>query len=642
MAHHAVKRPEIVSAGEADVYYKSRALAYHTNTRQIQEELTDVAFWEYQRLQTRDVRLDPPRSETTSGLFHHASSDSVRVHNRRFLTSVAPVILDLGCGSGLSTAHFEKALAKSSSTKLSTCTSTGSRPGAANLLTTQGNIFQRGFFVGCDLSQEMLAAGASTSEKRPRPERVQCNFKHALPFRSGVFDFVLSISAMQWILNEDDRVQQYQHGDENFRRSFRFFSELLRISPRGVLQFYPARGRPDLLHAYTDGLRHVNVAVTARGLSCAVGRRSPGIIDQKIVVHYPHKESKKKFYLVYDSSPSEIFPNRIPARNLPVHGSTSPSWCALCWPHCEARCCLAEEIQLSPDDSSVLCRAVREHEQVFKGYVRNMVKLVGLLVQQLASENAEFDSSGKKPSENRPGFADADHFTQETPGINSSHESSREGSIQKPKRRRRVRSGTRTTPSESNFHAREKNDNIDNVAHDPDSNGPACIVKRIYAELGIVGLAVGWNIYRELCRRRQSDSSVRESPEVLGHLERIVQTPELCRDESRTIVRDTSTDGTCSQKHMTYARNNAPSLPSAQELLAEVTFAEKLRLLHTAPPPLLHTDDSNGMEDLRSTPRQRVDLSKQGLNYFKELILFTGRGTCSEEIVPGVRAAVTS
>ncbi len=57
-----------------------------------------------------------------------------------------------------------------------------------------------------------------------------------LPFRAGVFDGAISVSALQWLCYEDSKAQSARG------RLMRFFSSLytvLRRGARAALQFYP-------------------------------------------------------------------------------------------------------------------------------------------------------------------------------------------------------------------------------------------------------------------------------------------------------------------------------------------------------------------------------------------------------------------
>lgn len=115
------------------------------------------------------------------------------------------LILDLGCGSGLSSQCIEES---------------GHR------------------WVGVDISQAMLDVA---KERRKEDELedlqiVQSDLGEGLPFRPGSFDAAISISALQWLCNADKK----SHSPA--KRLLRLFSTLytcLTREGRAVFQFYP-------------------------------------------------------------------------------------------------------------------------------------------------------------------------------------------------------------------------------------------------------------------------------------------------------------------------------------------------------------------------------------------------------------------
>lgn len=65
---------------------------------------------------------------------------------------------------------------------------------------------------------------------------LQRDMGQGLPFRPGVFDGAISISALQWLCYEDSKAQTARS------RLMRFFSSLYTVLKRGAraaLQFYP-------------------------------------------------------------------------------------------------------------------------------------------------------------------------------------------------------------------------------------------------------------------------------------------------------------------------------------------------------------------------------------------------------------------
>jgi len=115
------------------------------------------------------------------------------------------LILDLGCGSGLS----------------------------GQVLEEEGHCW-----VGVDISEAMLDVA---NERKEEGDIESCDYMvgdlgHGLPFRSGVFDGCVSISALQWLCNAD------KGGQRPAQRLYRLFSSLYACLSRGsraVFQFYP-------------------------------------------------------------------------------------------------------------------------------------------------------------------------------------------------------------------------------------------------------------------------------------------------------------------------------------------------------------------------------------------------------------------
>lgn len=65
---------------------------------------------------------------------------------------------------------------------------------------------------------------------------LQRDMGQGLPFRPGVFDGAISVSALQWLCYEDSKAQSAR------ARLMRFFSSLYGVLKRGAraaLQFYP-------------------------------------------------------------------------------------------------------------------------------------------------------------------------------------------------------------------------------------------------------------------------------------------------------------------------------------------------------------------------------------------------------------------
>lgn len=146
-------------------------------------------------------------------------------------------ILDIGCGSGLSGAALEEA-------------------GHA--------------WVGMDISPNMLEIAA----KRDSSGDVFLqDMGNGLPFRPGVFDGCISISAIQWLCYSDKK-EHTAH-----KRLCQFFQSLysaLKRGSRAVLQLYPET--PEQMQLISD---------------CAMKSGFSG----GLVVDFPNSTKAKKFFL---------------------------------------------------------------------------------------------------------------------------------------------------------------------------------------------------------------------------------------------------------------------------------------------------------------------------------------------------------
>lgn len=179
------------------------------------------------------------------------------------------LILDVGCGSGLSGQVLEK----------------------------KGHVW-----LGCDVSRDMLdVANERQQDRREKEQHMDedgANMKGeddsgdeeeegpstgdlmhhdmgtGLPFRPATFDACISISALQWLCYSNSKAQNPR------KRLLRFFSSLYTVLKRGgraVLQFYPETADQAVL-----------ISETATKVGFAGG----------VVVDYPNSAKAKKHYLV--------------------------------------------------------------------------------------------------------------------------------------------------------------------------------------------------------------------------------------------------------------------------------------------------------------------------------------------------------
>lgn len=176
------------------------------------------------------------------------------------------LILDIGCGSGLSGAALEAAGHE---------------------------------WIGCDISPDMLRIASERvteeddedsdeedddddEELPPAPKRrkknrsaelIEHDMGEGLPFREGTFDGAISVSAIQWLCYDNDASQSAP------KRLARFFGSLyacLKKNSRAALQFYPQ-----------DEAQATLIATAAARAGFAGG----------IVTDFPNSAKAKKCYL---------------------------------------------------------------------------------------------------------------------------------------------------------------------------------------------------------------------------------------------------------------------------------------------------------------------------------------------------------
>lgn len=148
------------------------------------------------------------------------------------------LLLDLGCGSGLS----------------------------GEALTERGHIW-----LGLDISKAMLDVAA---EREVEGDLCLHDLGHGLPIRPGMVDGAISISAVQWLCNADTSANDPR---KRLRRFFETLYACLAKGARAVLQVYPAN---------TEQAAMMTNAAMRAGFSGG------------LVVDYPHSTRAKKYFLV--------------------------------------------------------------------------------------------------------------------------------------------------------------------------------------------------------------------------------------------------------------------------------------------------------------------------------------------------------
>lgn len=148
------------------------------------------------------------------------------------------LVLDIGCGSGLSGGVLEE---------------------------------QNHIWIGIDISKSMLDVAV---EREVDGDLILLDMGNGMPFKAGTFDGAVSISALQWLCNADKR----SHIPK--KRLYQFFSTLfscLTRSARAVFQFYPEN---------SEQIELITTQAMRAGFYGGV------------VVDYPNSSKAKKYFLV--------------------------------------------------------------------------------------------------------------------------------------------------------------------------------------------------------------------------------------------------------------------------------------------------------------------------------------------------------
>jgi len=148
------------------------------------------------------------------------------------------MILDIGCGSGLS----------------------------GGVLDEQGHVW-----IGIDIAKAMLDVAV---ERECEGGLILGDMGQGMPFKAGTFDGAVSISALQWLCNADKTSHHPQ------KRLYSFFSTLfssLTRAARVVFQFYPENG---------DQIELITSQAMKAGFYGG------------LVVDYPNSAKAKKYFLV--------------------------------------------------------------------------------------------------------------------------------------------------------------------------------------------------------------------------------------------------------------------------------------------------------------------------------------------------------
>ncbi|KAL4449904.1 hypothetical protein ABPG74_015023 [Tetrahymena malaccensis] len=148
------------------------------------------------------------------------------------------LILDIGCGSGLSGAQLSE---------------------------------HNHHWVGIDISRDMLNVAA---ERESEGDLYEIDMGQGFNFRHGVFDSAISVSALQWLCVAS---KKSYNPVARLKKFFQSLYNCLRAGGKAVLQFYP------------DGAQQLEMITTA-AMKCGFGGG--------VIVDYPNSAKAKKLYLV--------------------------------------------------------------------------------------------------------------------------------------------------------------------------------------------------------------------------------------------------------------------------------------------------------------------------------------------------------
>jgi 18S rRNA (guanine1575-N7)-methyltransferase len=192
---------------------------------------------------------------TNSRMIEIQSRMSERAVELLNLSEPGCLILDIGCGSGLS----------------------------GDVLTEEGHAW-----IGLDISRDMLEVA---SEREVDGDLIHGDAGDGFGFTPGCFDGAISISALQWLCN----AEKTHHVP--FKRLCNLFESLffcLRRGSRAVFQFYPAN--PHQIEMITQA------AVKSGFLA-------------DLIIDFPNSTKAKKYYLVLYNGPGQNFAKMQPIEN---------------------------------------------------------------------------------------------------------------------------------------------------------------------------------------------------------------------------------------------------------------------------------------------------------------------------------------
>ncbi|XP_033353286.1 probable 18S rRNA (guanine-N(7))-methyltransferase [Bombus vosnesenskii] len=166
------------------------------------------------------------------------------------------LLLDIGCGSGLSGSVIEE---------------------------------DEHVWIGIDISSAMLGVAL---EREVDGDLILGDMGQGMPFKAGCFDGAISISALQWLCNAD------KNSHDPSRRLYKFFSTLfscLSRSARAVFQFYPEN---------SEQIELITTQATKAGFYGGV------------IIDFPNSTKAKKYFLVLMTGGPSVLPQALGVNEL--------------------------------------------------------------------------------------------------------------------------------------------------------------------------------------------------------------------------------------------------------------------------------------------------------------------------------------
>lgn len=250
-----MSRPE--HQGPPELFYDEReASKYSHNSRiiQIQREMAERAFDLLGLARDGETVGESSSCEMSDNDDFRDISSSGESDSREEFSP--KVILDLGCGSGLSAQVIEEA----------------------------GHVC-----IGSDISSSMLLLNSC-------PDIMQGDMGEGIPFRPGTVDGMISISALQWLFHSH---RTRENPRNRLNALFQTLRSALDRGARAVFQFYPET---------QDQIQLV--------LECA---RRAGF-EGGLVIDYPNSTKAKKYYLCLNAGAKLTLPTALGVNSVDEAG----------------------------------------------------------------------------------------------------------------------------------------------------------------------------------------------------------------------------------------------------------------------------------------------------------------------------------